>query len=153
MAQFSSFYNFLPELCRGNHDLENDTLKLYFSNEPSAPNQSTCQFKSDVSEISIGNGYTGPIDVENSISEWDVPDDNYMTLYAEAEMSVTAVGGTIGPFQYFILYNDDHYNDGLIAYYDLEEQLTIAEGQTFHFNFIQSVYYYPHLTTYFTYPD
>lgn len=45
-----------------------------------------------------------------------------------ADLTLTASGGAIGPFQYVYIYDDASTGDKLIGYYDMGSATTIADG-------------------------
>ena len=46
-----------------------------------------------------------------------------------AAVTWNASGGSIGPYRYFVLYNDSHASDALLAFWDAGESKTLASGQ------------------------
>ncbi len=46
-----------------------------------------------------------------------------------------ASGGTVGPFQFVILYNDTHASDALIGWWDYGSAVTLQDGETFTVDF------------------
>jgi hypothetical protein len=126
MATFQRFKFFLRGLCLKEHDLSVDTLKIYLSN--ATPDQNGHMDKSEIAEISSGSGYTaGGVTLSKSLSTGLAT----VWLYANANPSWTASGGSIGPFRYAILYNDTHASDRLIGYWDRGSSMTLADGETF----------------------
>lgn len=131
MATYNKFEQFVLDLANGVHDLNTDTLKVYLSN--TAPSASADVVKADIAEISAGNGYTaGGEDATNSTSEVT----GTMTV-AGVDIVWTASGGTIGPFQYAILYNDTPAAplDPLIAWWDYGSAVTLNDPETFTVDF------------------
>jgi len=128
MAVYNKFENFMDHLFDKVHDLlgTNDLLKIYLSN--TAP-LVTNTLKADIAEISAGNGYTaGGEDTQNSGAEAT----GIFTLTG-TKVVWTASGGTIGPFQFVVLYNDTPTSpaDPLIAWWDYGSALTLQDGETF----------------------
>ncbi len=127
MASAVKFEVFSENLAEKVHNLDADTLKIYLSN--TAPNVATNALKSDIAEISAGNGYAaGGIDTQNATSR-----SGGTTSVTGVDGVWTASGGTIGPFRYVILYNDTSTSpaDPLIQYWDYGSSITLADGETF----------------------
>ena len=124
MASFQRFNCFVEDLAEKVHNLGSDTLKIMLTNSaPSASNTT----KSDITEISAGNGYTAggmPVTVTSSAQSGGT----YKLVGIDP--SITA-SGSVGPFQYAVLYNDSSAGDSLIGYWDRGSALTLANGDTF----------------------
>lgn len=131
MAAFTRFEKFSEDLAKKVHDLNADTLKVYLSN--TAPNVATHTIKTDIAEISAGNGYTaGGVDTQNTTSRTGA-----VTSVTGTDFTVTAAGGSIGPFRYAILYNDTPASplDPLIGFWDYGSAVTLADGESFTVDF------------------
>lgn len=129
MATFNKYECFAGDITSATQDLLGtagagaDTCKLILSN--TAPNASTHTVRADVSELSTGNGYTSG---GQSIANVGSRTAGTFTL-AGTSVTWTASGGSIGPFQYVILYNDTATNDPLIGWWDYGSALTLTTGQ------------------------
>ena len=135
MATFNKFQNFVEDLGLGVHNLNTGVLKIYLSN--ATPSASLDAVKTDLAEISAGNGYTaGGEDVTGVWSE----SAGTATL-AGTDVTWTASGGTIGPFQYVVLYNDTPTSpaDPLIGWWDYGSAVTLNSGETFTADFGASI--------------
>jgi hypothetical protein len=132
-ATFNKFYNFGLAMGKKEHDLNSDTIKVYLSNAtPSAENDAD---KSDLAEISGGNGYTaGGDDIQNSYTR-----SGGTSTLTGVDVTFTASGGSIGPFRYVVLYNDTHSSDGLIGWWDYGFSLTLTDGQSLLVDFGTSI--------------
>lgn len=129
MATFNRFESFSEALAKKEHDLHADTLKVYLSN--AAPSASADLVKADLAEISAGNGYTaGGNDTLNTVSR-----SGLVSSVTGTDVVFTASGGTIGPFQYAVLYNDTHASDALIGWWDYGSAVTLNSGETFTVDF------------------
>ena len=107
------------------HDLGTDTLKIALTN--TAPSASNTQF-TDLTEITAGNGYSaGGFAITASSSSQS--GGTYSLVLNAA--TLTASGGSIGPFRYLVLYNDTATNDELISYLDRGVALTLADTEDF----------------------
>lgn len=123
MAAFVKFYDFVEQLGLEGHNLNTDTLNIYLSN--AAPSQSADAVKTDLAEITNQNGYTAPVDIQNTWAE----SSGTATLTGTA-VTITA-SGAVGPFQYVVLYNDTNASDALIGYWDYGSAISLASGETF----------------------
>lgn len=125
MATYNKFQNFSEELVKGNQNFATDTYKVYLTN--ATPSASADSVKADLAEISGGNGYTsGGATTTIAVSET-----GGTTTVTGTEVSWTASGGTIGPFQYAVLYNDTSASDDLVAWWDYGSAVTLAIGESF----------------------
>jgi hypothetical protein len=130
MAAFNKIESFVGQLGLAAHNLNTHTLNVYLSN--AAPSTSADDNKADIAEITNQNGYTAPIDTQNT--------------YAEATGTGTLTGtkcvvtatGAVGPFQYVPIYNDTHASDALVGWWDYGSPLTLANGETFSVKFNNS---------------
>ena len=100
---------------------------MYLSN--ATPSASADDVKGDLAEITNQNGYTAPVDIQNTYSEAT----GTGTMVA-VDVVVTA-SGTVGPFQYVPIYDDTHASDILMGWYDYGSALTLASGETFTLDF------------------
>ena len=115
-------FNSLPEaLAEKVHNFSSDTLKIALTN--TAPSAANTQL-TDLTEITAGNGYTaGGFAITVSSSG------TYSLVLNAA--TLTASGGSIGPFRYVVLYNDTASNDELISRFDRGVELTLADGESY----------------------
>ena len=130
MASFNKFNSFVEALAEKVHNLQSDTLKVYLSNAAPA---ATNSIKTDVAEISGGNGYTTGGNTA-SVSSSAQSSGTYK-LVLDDPATWTASGGSIGPFRYALLYNDTATNDELIGWWDYGSSITLASGETFKVDF------------------
>lgn len=136
MATYNKFETFVGDLGLQVHELNADLIKVYLSN--AAPSASLDSIKTDLAEIGAGTGYTaGGEDTTNTYSETS----GTGTL-AGTDVVWTASGGTIGPFQYVVLYNDTPSSpvDPLIAWWDNGSAVTLADGESFTVDFAASIF-------------
>lgn len=133
MAGYNKFQDFVEQLGKGTHQLHaaGHTLNVYLSNE--AP-INTDTVKTDIAEITTGNGYTGAKDANNDYSE----SAGVGTLTC-SDVSWTASGGAFGPFRYAILYNSNA-SDRLIAWWDYGSSISCNDGESFTVDFGANVF-------------
>ncbi len=124
MASFNKFQPFVENLAEKVFNLGSDTLKVLLTNSaPAAANG----VKSDLTEISSGNGYTAG-GATASISSSAQTSGTYKLVLGD--VTITASGGSIGPFRYAVLYDDTAASDQLIGYWDYGSSITLADGES-----------------------
>lgn len=127
MAAYNEFNVFVENMPEGVHNLQSDTLKIFLTNDPPA---ATDTVKANITEITAENGYPagGPtltVDSSDQVS----PGVYRLRI---ADEPIIASGGTFGPFQYAVLYNDTPTSpaDPLIAWWDNGSPITVNNGET-----------------------
>lgn len=124
MASFNKFQPFVENLAEKVFNLGADTLKVLLTNSaPAAANG----VKSDLTEISSGNGYTAG-GATASISSSAQTSGTYKLVLGD--VTITASGGSIGPFRYAVLYDDTAASDQLIGFWDYGSSITLADGES-----------------------
>lgn len=125
MASFNKFNTFVSDLAQKVHNLNSDTLKIMLSN--TAP-VATNTIKSNVTEISAVNGYT-PGGVAATFVSGNDSAGTYRLILSP--VSWTASGGSIGPFEFAVLYNSTAASGNLIGWWDYGTAVTLTSGNTF----------------------
>ncbi|MGE3341492.1 MAG: hypothetical protein AB7J46_06385 [Candidatus Altimarinota bacterium] len=130
MATYNKFEVFVGDLAGGVHDILGtggsgaDTLKVYLSN--TAPDASADSVIGDLAEIASGSGYTSG---GYSVTNVGTRSGGTFTLQGTS-LAITAIGGSVGPFRYVVLYNDTSASDSLIAWWDYGSSLTLDDGES-----------------------
>jgi hypothetical protein len=131
MATFNKFDVFTTDLCTKKHDLNADTLNVYLAAAATSPSASADSVKADIAEIATGNGYTGPVDTQNtgagSAGTYTV---------TGTKVTITATGA-VTQFRYVVLYNDTQTSpaDPLIGWWDYASNVDLVNGETFTIKF------------------
>ena len=125
MASYNKFNSFVSDLAQKVHNLNSDTLKILLTN--AAP-VATNTVKSNLTEIAAGNGYSAGGAVASFVSGNDTAG-TYKLILAPA--SWTAAGGSIGPFEWAVLYNSSAASQQLIGWWDYGTAITLTNGNTF----------------------
>jgi hypothetical protein len=124
MADFVRFDCFSTDLAEKKHDLATDQLKMCLTN--TEPDPVADLDLSDIVEISAVNGYVASGETVTTVSATN----NAGVYELELDNVVfTASGGTIGPFQYAVLYNSTA-STVLMGYYDYGAPVTLADTET-----------------------
>ena len=132
MASMNKFYAFVEALAEEKHNLGADEFYVQLMN--TAPSVSADAVEADLpADLGTGNGYTsGGVSCGTATSS--AQSGGVYTLKI-ADKVITASGGTIGPFRYVVLFNQDAPSDELIGYYDYGSSITLQDTETFTINF------------------
>lgn len=136
MATFNKFQDFVEQLGKGVHQLHaaGHTLKVYLTN--ATPSASADTVKTDLAEISMTNEAThgaGGGDIQNDWSE-----SGGTATLTGTDVTFTASGGTVGPFEHTPMYNDTPTSpaDPLIGWWTYAGgAVTLQDGETFTVDF------------------
>ena len=134
MATFNKFQDFVEQLGKGVHQLHaaGHTLKIFLTNEQPLV---TDTIKADMAEITNEHGYA-PADIQNDYTE-----SSGTGTLTGTDVMFTASGGSFGPFQFVVLYNDSATSpeDALIGWWDYGSAITVLTGETFTVDFGASI--------------
>ena len=138
MATYNKFDITVKNLIDGVHKMAtaDDQLKYYLSN--ATPSQTLDSIKTDLLEITPENGYpAGGKDIQNDTSQAGAT-----SSLTAVDDTVTASGGTVGPFQFIVAYNDTPTTplDPLISWWDRGSPLTLQDGESHTVDFGSSVF-------------
>ena len=129
MATFNKFQDFSEQLARGVHDFDAHTFKVALTNTLPVNTQVSLDTVTNHPAPANTNGYTaGGTATTISISET-----TGTTTVSGTQVVFTASGGTLGPFQYYILYNDSATSpaDALIGWWNHGSSITLNDTETF----------------------
>jgi hypothetical protein len=126
MASFNKFNAFVEYLAEGVFNLQSHTLKIALTD--TAPSASNSIF-ADLTEISAGNGYSAG-GLAATVASSGQSGGTYKLVLDD--VAVTASGGSIGPFRYFVLVDDTPTSpaDPLIGWWDYGSSVTLADGES-----------------------
>jgi hypothetical protein len=135
MATFNKVNDFVKNAVH-NMDLESDQITIALSNTAPAsesPNPTTDGngTLSNVTQIAYTNLSSRTVTTSSSSQSGGV----YKLVLADKTM--TASGGSVGPFRYVYIYDDTVSSpaDPLIGYYDYGSSLTLNDGDSFTVDF------------------
>lgn len=129
MASGTKFQQFAENLCKGVHNFTSDatctvTVALCAAaNAPVATN-ATLSNLTQISYTNCSSRVVTGITAEHTTGTVDL---------TANDLTLTASGGTVGPFRYVVFYDDDPTSpaDPLISFYDYGSDITLADGETF----------------------
>jgi hypothetical protein len=123
MATFNKFNQFVEDKNHGVHSLGTNQLVVALTN--TAP-VATNTVLADITQIAYTNCSTRNITTTSSAQTAGV---YKLTL---ADLTLTASGGTVGPFRYVAIYNDTPTSpaDPLIGWLDYGSSITLADGES-----------------------
>lgn len=135
MATFNKVNDFVVNAVH-NMDLESDQITVALSNTAPAsetPNPTTDGngVLANVTEVSYTNCSSRAVTTSSSSQS----SGTYKLILTD--LTLTASGGTVGPFQYIYLYDDTVTTpaDPLIGYYDYGSALTLNDGDSLTIDF------------------
>lgn len=120
-ASAQKFHAFVEAKAEGKHNLGSDQLVWALTN--TAP-LATNSVLADITQISYANCSTRDITTASSAQTAGT---YKLTIN---DLTLTASGGSVGPFRYAALYNDTATNDDLILFYDYGSSITLADTET-----------------------
>lgn len=129
MATVTKFQDFSEQLIRGVHDFDAHVFKVALTNTaPTAANVSLA----DITQIAAGNGYT----TGGNTTTITVAETAGTTTVTGTSVTFTATGGAMGPFRYYVIYNDSATApaDALIQFYDHGSSVTLQANDQFVIN-------------------
>lgn len=124
MALFQKYQKGVEALVEG-INAGSDVWKVALSNRTPVP--ATDDNLASAVEISAGNGYSAGGNVAATVSSTQASGTYKLVLTSPDTW--TATGGSIGPFQYAILY--DSTTDNLVGYWDYGSPVTLSVGESF----------------------
>ena len=129
MAAFNKFNVFVADLASAKHQMQTGTAhvyKVYLTN--TAPVATNTVFGTPA-EITAANGYAaGGVSVGTITG---AQTSGTFKFTGGSDPAWTAAGGSIGPFQYAVLYNSTAAGQPLIGWWDYGTPITLTNGNTF----------------------
>ncbi len=129
MASFNKFNCFVQDVANKQHDMKTgtaDVYKVYLTN--TAPVATNTVYNTPA-DLSAANGYAAGGGSIGTVAGSQTS--GTFSFASSANPSWTASGGSIGPFQYAVLYNSSNASKPLIGWWDYGTALTLTNGNTF----------------------
>lgn len=123
MSSFNKVNVFVKDAMHGVHNLSSNSIKVALTN--TAPTSSSAVL-ADITEISYTNCSSRAVTTSSSSQT----SGTYKLVLAD--LTLTASGGSVGPFRYVVVYNDTPTSpaDPIIGYYDYGSAITLASGES-----------------------
>ena len=129
MASFNKFNCFVQNVAHALHDMQTGTAqvyKVYLTN--TAPSASNTVYNTPA-DLSTANGYTaGGVSIGTIAG---AQTSGTFSFAGGTNPAWTASGGSIGPFEFAILYNSTSSTQPLIGWWDYGGAITLTNGNTF----------------------
>lgn len=127
MATYNKFQKFTEDLAEGVHNFSSDstcTITVALTAAANAP-VATNSVLADLTQISYANCSSRVVTVSSSSQT----SGTYKLVCADLTLTSS---GTVGPFRYVVLYNDDPTSpaDPLICWFDYGSEITLNNGES-----------------------
>jgi len=129
MAAFNKFNCFVLDIANAKHDMKTGTAHVYKAYLTNTLPVATNTVYNTPADLATANGYTATGTTLGTITGAQVA--GVFSFSNGTNPAWTASGGSIGPFQYVVLYNSTSGTLPLIGWYDYGAALTLTNGNTF----------------------
>ena len=132
MASFNKFNCFVGDVAHALHDMKTGTAQVYKVYLTNTVPLATNTAYNTPADLSTANGYAaGGVSIGTVAG---LQNSGIFSLTGGANPVWTASGGSIGPFEFAVLYNSTTANQPLIGWWDYGAAITITNGNTFTVN-------------------
>lgn len=131
MATHNKFLAFAAQLLRAKHNFDAHVFKVALTNTPPV---NTNTVLADIAQIAATGGYVAGGYALDSVTLTEAAGVGKVTI---ADEVITAVGGSVGPFRYAVVYNDSQASPAkpLMCWYDYGAPTTLLDGEPFTLDF------------------
>lgn len=123
MVAFVKHNVFVQNLARAFYNLNTDTCKFALSNSDPSANDTY----SAITEISAGHGYSAG---GSALTSQSANQTSGTLTFTGTGPTITASGGSIGPFRYAYLYDSTAAGGNVIGHWDYGSSITLNDGDS-----------------------
>jgi len=131
VATFNKVNSLTYEIGRGRHDFSSHTFKVALTNTAPVVGNTVL---ADITQVAATGGYVSGGYLLDGVAWSEASGVSKLVITDEV---ITAVGGSVGPFRYAVIYNDSTTSpvDALLGWYDYGSSITLADGETLTLDF------------------
>lgn len=127
-SSYNKFNCFVADVHNKVHNMGSDTIKVALCAAANAPVATNTQL-SNLTAVALTYLANATVTVSSSTQT----DGTYSCVVADK--TLTASGGSVGPFRYIVFYNDTSTNKSLICWHDYGSDITLADGESLAIDF------------------
>jgi hypothetical protein len=129
MAAFNKFQTFVGDVAHALHDMKTGTAQVYLVYLTNTLPVASNTVYNTPADLTTANGYTaGGVSIGTITG---AQAGGVFSFSGGTNPSWTASGGSIGPFEYAVLYNVTSPTKPLIGWWDYGGPITLTNGNTF----------------------
>lgn len=131
-STLTTFDDLAEQIGKAVHNFSTHTFKLVLCAAANAPVASNTVL-ANLTQISNGGGYTGGAGGGYTLTGVGYTETSgTATLAITSPFTITASGGSVGPFRYLVIYNDTATSpaDALVGWLDYGSDVTLADGES-----------------------
>jgi hypothetical protein len=129
MASFNKFNCFVLDVANALHDMKTGTAHVYRIYLTNTAPVATNTVYNTPADLATANGYTAAGVSVGTVT--GAQTSGTFKFSGGSDPAWTAAGGSIGPFQYAVLYNFTSPTKPLIGWWDYTAPVTLTNGNTF----------------------
>lgn len=131
MATFNKFNSFVEAVAEKTHNLGADSLMVALTNAANPPLATNTQL---VNLTEIAYTYCS----SRAITRTSSGQTGGVYKLVLQDLVLTATGGSVGPFQHVVIYNDTAAGKELIGWYSYPSEITLLENETLTIDFSEA---------------